>query len=50
MDQIFDADDFFFDVDDFFSGYPTFFIPSRSVWSDFTAFIDDDTKGVIIES
>ncbi len=39
-----------FDVDDFFSGYPTFFIPSRDVWSDFVAFIDDDTKGDLIES
>lgn len=32
-------------VDDFFSGYPSFFIPSRLVWSDFTDFIDDYTKG-----
>lgn len=43
MDQV-------FDVDDFFSGYPTFFIPSRDVWSDFCDFIDDDTKGDLIES
>lgn len=38
-----------FDVGDFFSGYPTFFIPSRLVWSDFVDFIDDDSKGDIIE-
>lgn len=38
------------DVDDFFSGYPAFFIPSRSVWSYFSAFIDDDSKGDLIES
>lgn len=46
MDQIFDV----VDVDDFFSGYPSFFIPSRSVWSDFVDFIDDYTKGDLIES
>ncbi len=40
----------FSDVDDFFSGYPAFFIPSRSVWSDFCDFFDDDSKGDLIES
>ena len=36
--------------DDFFSGDYAFFIPSRTVWSDFIDFLDDDTKGDIIES
>lgn len=42
--------DQFSDVDDLFSGYPAFFIPSWDVWYDFVDFIDDDTKGDIIES
>ena len=48
MDQNFDAQTF--DLDDFFSGHPAFFIPKPSFWSDFVAFIDDDTKGDLIES
>lgn len=39
-----------FSVDDFFSGYPSFFIPSRVIWSDFCDFIDDDLKGELNES
>lgn len=42
--------EYFPSVDDLFSGYPAFFIPSRDVWSDFIAFIDDDTKGDLSES